>query len=370
MPCTGCPFIGYYGPSFVEANRGRAFILTTSQQSLGIGIVGAGFMGQTYAETVATMTRDARLVAVAVGSRAPELAAQHGIALEDSLDALLARKDVDIVCIATPHSLHGFQALAAATAGKHLLIDKPMACTVAECDAILAACTERRLRCDITYTQRERICNTEMKALIDGGTLGKVLRIHNSQVVPDGMTSTPAWQLEKENVGILIGHGIHNIDQLRWLTGQEVVKVFAKIRAFDPAYVVDTTADLILTLEDGTVCTIFCSFEVPAPGFPRTGGATQVYLERGLIDADWYGELRVSENGGPWQVRAQQEAIDWQGKGFLDPVRLRTYAATLQNLVDGIHAGDTCGTGWDGRQAVAIAQAAYESGRTGLEITV
>jgi len=337
-------------------------------KTLGIGILGAGFMGQTYARTIATQVTRATLKAVAVGSRAPGLAEEYDVAFEESEEALLAREDVDIICIATPHSLHGFQALAAANAGKHLLIDKPMACTVAECDAILKACKAGRLRCDITYTQRDRICNTEMKRLIDEGTLGKVRHIHNTQVVPDGMKSTPAWQLEKENVGILIGHGIHNIDQLRWLTGQEVTKVFAKVRSFAPDFEVDTTADLIVTLEDGTVCTIFCSFEVPSPGIPRTGGSTQVMLEKGTIDSDWYGELRVAKAAGEWEVVAEQEKIDWAGKGFLDPVRLKTYATALQRLVDGVHAGDMESTGWDGRQAVAIAQAAYESSRTGVEV--
>lgn len=342
----------------------------SSKVPLGVAILGAGFMGQTYARTLTSLVPDFALRAVAIGSRAGALAAEYGIALEESLESLFARNDIDVICIATPHGVHGTQALAAANAGKHLLIDKPMACTTADCDAILAACATHNVRCDITYTQRQRIVNTEMKRLIEGGTLGRVLRIHNTQVVPDGMKTTPTWQLQKENVGVLMGHGIHNIDQVRWLTGQEVVRVFGKVRAFDSKYEVDSTADLILTLEDGTVCTIFCSFEVPAPGIPRMGGSTQVVLEGGIIDADWYGELRVSEHGGDWQVVAAQEKIDWQGKGFLDPVRLSTYARTLQELADGIRAGDMNGTGWDGRQAVAIAEAAYESSRTGREITL
>ncbi|MBL7648443.1 MAG: Gfo/Idh/MocA family oxidoreductase [Candidatus Hydrogenedentes bacterium] len=337
---------------------------------LGAAIVGAGFMGQTYARCITTLVPDLTLRAVAVGSRAGALAEEYGVALEPNLEALLARDDIDVVCIATPHGVHGAQALAAAEAGKHLLIDKPMACTAAECDAILAACAERELRCDITYTQRQRIVNTEMKRLIDEGALGRVLHIHNTQVVPEGMKTTPQWQLRKENVGVLMGHGIHNIDQIRWLTGREVVKVFGKVRAFGPDYEVDSTSDLVLTLEDGTVCTIFCTFEATAPGIPRMGGSTQVLLERGSIDADWYGELRVAEQGGEWRVVAAQEKIDWQGKGFLDPVRLATYAKTLQALVDGIYSGDLRGTGWDGRQAVAIAEAAYESSRTGQEISL
>ena len=338
---------------------------------LGIGIVGAGFMGQTYARAVSTLISNAQLRAITGGSRASDLAREYHVDAEPSLDALLARDDIDIVCIATPHALHGQQALAAANAGKHLLIDKPMATTTAACDAILDACHERGLRCDISYTQRERTCNLETKRLLESGELGRILTMHNVQVVPNGMATTPQWQLDPENIGVLMGHGVHNIDQVRWFSGKEIVKVFAKVRHFDPTYRVDSTSDLVLTLEDGTVCTIFCSFEVPAPGIQRTGGATQVVCEKGIIDSDWYGELRVSRGGGAWEVIATQEKIDWAGKGFLDPVRLKTYATIIQRLVDDARAGKGAGgTGWDGRQAVAVAEAAYLSSRTGREIEI
>ncbi len=341
----------------------------SSGNALGIGIIGAGFMGETYARTIDTLVERARITAIAGGSRAPDLAAQYSVDCADSVEALLERDDVDAVCIATPHALHGPQGLATAKAGKHLLIDKPMACSVNECDAIIEASQSRGLRCEITYTQRERVCNLETKRLIDSGEFGRVLYMSNTQVVPDGMNVSPTWQRKPENVGILMGHGIHNIDQVRWFTGREVERVFAKVRHFAPGFEVDTTSDVTLTLDDGTVCTIFCSFEAPKPGFPRMGGSTKVMCENGLIDCDWYGEMLASSAGGEWEVRARQEPIDWAGKGFLDPVRLKTYAQIIQRLVDGALAGDVSGdSAWDGRQAVAIAEAAYESSRTGTEL--
>lgn len=345
--------------------------MANDKRCLGFGIIGAGFMGQTYARTLATQVKNAKLVAVAGGTRAQQLASEYNVASEPSVEALLARSDVDAVCIATPHALHGPQGLAAAQAGKHIVIDKPMATTAAACDEILEACKEKELRCEITFTQRERTCNIETRRMIQSGELGRLYSMHNIQIVPNGMKTTPQWQLLPENVGVLMGHGIHNIDQVRWFTGKEVARVFAKLRSFDPQYSVDSTSDLVLTLADGTVCTIFCSFEVPAPGIPRTGGATQVVCERGNIDSDWYGELRVTRDGGPWEVVAKQEPIDWAGKGFLDPVRLKTYAAIIQRLVDAVHAGEGYGgTGWDGRQSVAVAEAAYESSQTGREIAL
>lgn len=338
----------------------------------GVGIIGAGFMGQTYARTVATLVEGADLIGVAEGTRAKALAAEYGIAHFPSIEALLADENIDIVCIATPHALHGPQALAVAQAGKHVLVDKPMACTVDQCDAILEACAARGVHCAVMYTQRFRACPLATKRLVDSGALGRVLHLRSQQIVPEGMeTAVPKWQLDPDNVGILLGHGIHNIDQARWITGREIKSVFAKTRNLRPGYAVEGTSDVILTMDDGTLCYIFCSFEAPKPGFARSGGATHLICERGLIDADWYGELRVSREGGPWEVLATQEPIDWAGKGFLDPVRLKTYAANLQELVDAIvHGKPLSATGYDGRQAVAAVLAAYESSRTGLEVVL
>ncbi len=343
-----------------------------SNNSIGIGIIGAGFMGQTYARTVIDHVNGAHLVAVAEGSRAPGLAKEYGIRVHDSFEALAADSEVDAVLVATPHAQHGGHALAAAREGKHVLIDKPMATTVEACDAILDACEKQNLVCTLMYTQRVRIGPRTAKELVDSGELGRVLHIHSIQVVPEGMESAvPGWQLQPENVGILLGHGIHNIDHARWITGQEISTVFAKVRNLGKPYPVDGTTDLVLTMADGTVCTVFCSFETIKPGFPNTGGASQIVCEHGLLDVDWYGELKVSVRGGPWEVRAAQEPVDWAGKGFLDPVRLKAYAANVQAFVDAIRDGSLLiATGWDGRQAVAAALAAYESSRSGREVSL
>src|SRR4051812_17784550 len=111
-------------------------------------------MGRTYAETIARYCPRARLVAVNGGSRARQLARDYGIRCEASVDALLARDEIGAVFIATPHQAHAAQTLAAARAGKHMLIEKPMACSVADCDAMIAACRQAGVKCTIAFTQR------------------------------------------------------------------------------------------------------------------------------------------------------------------------------------------------------------------------
>ncbi len=345
--------------------------MSDQREWLGIGVVGAGFMGRTYSEVIAKKIDDAKLIGVACGSRAPELAKDYEIEHFDSLEAMLACDDIDAVLIGTPHALHAEQATAAAKAGKHMLIEKPMACSVEECDTILAACKEKNLKCTIAFSQRTRVCNAKVKELLDTGKLGKVLQIRCYQTVPGGMANLPKWQLQEDNLGTLFGHAIHNFDGIRWLTGQDIKTVYAKCRSIDPAYTTEGTSDVLMTLEDGTTAYLFASFQVPTPGFPRMGYAFRLLCEKGLADIDAYGEARVSIDGGDWEVLTTQPPIDWQGKGFLDPVRLESYTLHIKDFLNSIREDrDPDITGWDGRQAVAAALAAYESSRTGQEIVL
>ncbi len=336
--------------------------------TLRAGIVGAGFMGQTYAKTIEAMAPNVCLAGVAGGSRAEGLAARYGVRCYPSYRELAESDGIDLVCIATPHAQHADHALAAIHAGKHVLIDKPMAHSVEACDTILEACREHGVQCSVTFTQRKRIGFVKAKEALDSGELGRVLEIRSYQIVPDGIAGARPWQLLPENLGFLFGHGVHNIDGIRALTGCEIVSVFAKCRSLTGAPV-EATSDVILTMDDGCVHYVFCSFEAPKPGFPRSEVGARIVCERGLIDLDPYDETRASIGGGPWQTLAVQPPIDWAGQGFLDPNRLQTYRDILQDLVDAVVSGREPGiSGWDGRQAVAAVRAAYESSKTGTEV--
>jgi len=335
---------------------------------LGIGIIGSGFMGQTYAKTVQSLLKKATLVGVAEGTRAPGLAKEYGIRCFTDYRELVQSDDIHLILIATPHAQHAEEALAAVDAGKHLLIDKPMATTVEACDAILDGCRAKNLKCSITYTQRYRVGFAKAKEGLDSGALGCVLEIRTYQMVSDGMDVVPKWQMDPSNIGLLFGHGVHNFDAIRTLTGQEIKSVFAKCRTLTGAPV-EGTSDVLITMEDGAVHYFFCSFEVPKPGFPRSQVGTRVVCEKGFIDIDAYDETRISENGGAWRTLAVQPPIDWAGNGFLDPNRLEGYGMLLQDLVDAVlEDREPEITGWDGRQAVAAALAAYESSNTGKEV--
>jgi predicted dehydrogenase len=344
--------------------------MSAQRESLGVGLIGSGFMGHTYARAAQAMVGGAHVAGVAVGSRGSDLAREYGVPFYDSYEELVASDNVHLACVGTPHAQHAENALAAIRAGKHVLIDKPMATTLKDCDAIVRGSKERNLKCSIMFTQRNRVGFRAAKELIASGRMGRVMQIRTYQMVPNGMDVVPKWQMKPENVGLLLGHGIHNFDLIRSLTGSEVASVFAKCRTMTNAPVEGTT-DAIVTMQDGSVHYLFCSFELPKPGFPRSEIAARIICEKGLIDFDPYDEVRMSYNGGDWEVLAKQPPIDWAGQGYLDPNRLQTYAALLQDLVNAIREDRAPEvTAWDGRQAVAAALAAYESNKLGREVAV
>ncbi|MGQ9673514.1 MAG: Gfo/Idh/MocA family protein [Candidatus Aminicenantales bacterium] len=339
---------------------------------IGIGVIGCGFMGKTQVETISKFVQGAVMKAVydANLEAAQQVAAKYGITAEKSLEGLLARDDITAVFIETPHFLHADQALAAIAAGKHVMIEKPMAHSVELCDEIIRRGEEKGVLVSIVFSQRCRDCNLKAKELIDQGAIGRVRQILDFHLLAGGLVKFPKWQSDRENLGILFGHAIHCFDRIRWLTGAEYATVYAKCMSMDPNAVVEASSMVLMTMTDGTVVSLWSSGELPPPAFPRREFSAMIVGDKGLLDLDAYGDLLINTSG-KWEVAARQAPVDWAGKGFLDPVRLQSFTRHAQGFVDAIREGRKPPvTGWDGRQAVAAALAAYESSRTGREITL
>ena len=332
-----------------------------------IGIIGSGFMGRTNAETVVRYLQRAELKAITGGSRAAALAQEYGVDAEPTVDALVARRDVDAVLISTPHCEHAAQAIAAATQGKHVLLDKPMATSVEECDRILNATRAASVKLMIMYGQRFRTCNIEAHRLIREGAIGEVRMILELILASGGLASLPPWQSRPENVGTFLGHAVHNIDRIRWLTGAEITSVSAQLQR-DPASGIEQSTMALLSLSNGAMATLWESWNIAPPGFPRSGSGAWIAGEKGNLDLDAYGTLRLGQ-GGEWSVVAEQAPIDWKGQGMLSPVRMKSYQMQHQEFVDSIiEDREPSVTGADGRAAVAVAEAAYRSAAEGRTV--
>jgi predicted dehydrogenase len=319
-------------------------------------------MGRTYAEVISRYLPGAELGGVAGGSRAADLSRDYGVKRWERWEDLCRDPSIDAVVIATPHEWHARQAILAIKAGKHVMIEKPMAASVQECLEIIETAMERGVRTSVAFTQRKRLCNKLAKEILQSGTLGPLQHIQGWHVVPAGTSSLPAWQNKSGNIGVLLGHGIHLIDAVRWFSGQEIDQIAALCGNYSAGYEVEASSDVLLHLSGGCRANLVCSFEPPRPGFSGTQFGFRIVCANGLIDLDAYGSLKVSEAGKPFQEVARQSPIDWQSKGFLDPVRLESYTEHLEEFCSSIHEGTDLGAdGIDGFKAVAAVFAAYES---------
>ncbi|NLG68251.1 MAG: Gfo/Idh/MocA family oxidoreductase [Firmicutes bacterium] len=336
---------------------------------IGVGIVGAGGISREHLRAYQAWPDACRVVAVAdvVEERARDLASRAGCdAWYTDYRALLARQDVQLISICTPPHLHASLTVTALEAGKHVLVEKPMAASLEECDAMIAAAERHGRLLSVVFQNRFHPDYWRMKALVDSGELGPLLfgkcetvwyRGRNYYDVPWRGT----W--ETECGGAVINHAIHAIDALLWMMG-DVASVAAEI---------GTLAHDIEVEDIGMAVLRF-----------RSGALGQI---TGTVDGHRdYVTLEVNGEHGavalPWQVAAK--VPDAHGFPVPDPVRverLERYARSVPVPEGSGHAaqvGDVLRAlrdggrpvvdGREGRRSIELVTALYESAVSGRRV--
>lgn len=330
------------------------------------GIVGSGFMGRTWADVAARHASGTSLSAITGGSRGPALAADFGVPFEEGLESLLARADVDAVVLATPPAVHLEQARLAAAAGRHLLVEKPMAQSVAECDEMVAACRAAGVRLSVVSQHRYRDAPVAAQRLIEDGAIGAVrmIQVTGAEIGWWDMAARgDAWKLDPRQQTAYASWGAHTCDLLRWFTGTEGRLAFARITNFsgEPPGV-GQSAVAIYEMASGALAQITMSYEFPPPGLSPSW-SWRIVGSSGIIELDPYAIVRLGRNDG-WTTVAEQSPFDPMDAS--DPVRLRAYAAQLEALVAAIaEERDPLVSGAEGRNTVAMLEAAERSAASG-----
>ena len=331
--------------------------------TVGIGLAGSGYMGRSYAECITRYTSGGRLAAIWGGTRAAALASDYGAPTEPSFEARLARPDVDAVLLATPHSTHVGQAVAAAQAGKHVYLEKPMALSVAECDRIIAACRAARVVLTVNKVSRFRDAPSTAKRLLDEGAIGGLRMIMARHIHPQFLIAEKSWVYDPAEGSRYLDYGAHANDQLRWYSGSEASRVSATYASYSGHGPNPQSAMVQVAMANGVMATVWMSYEVPAPGL----GPSDLFVlvgSTGIIECDNYGDVRLGRDGR-WETVFTQPKVDYLDN-YINPVRLKAFAAQTQDFIDSIVEGRSPRvTGEDARAAIEMVEAADRSGATG-----
>jgi UDP-N-acetyl-2-amino-2-deoxyglucuronate dehydrogenase len=337
-----------------------------SENKIGIGIVGSGFMGLTYSEVVNRHAKGARLAAITGGKRAGKLAEEYGIACEASMEALVARPDVQAVVLATPDQDRVRLTKIAATAGKHVLAEKPMAPTVAECDAMIEACQQAGVNLAVVKTERYRKITQKAKALIDEGALGPIWMLRTVSAFPYPLSKQlfdeRPWMADPKSGGLFMGMATHNADFLRWLTGKNAVRVFAQSTTFSDLPAANQSVMAQIEFDGGAMAQMWITSELPSPSLPSSEVRFQVFGREAMIDLENFEYLDIGK-GEKWERIYTPERFDYL-KEPKSPIRLFPHIGVIQEFVDSVNEGRPPKVGAaEGRAAVEICEACLISAK-------
>lgn len=201
-------------------------------KELGVGIVGTGWVA---AEHIKAFKNNPRTRVVALCSRTTESArakaAECGIHVDicRNYDEMLARRDIQIISICSPPDAHSKQAIAAAKAGKHIVMEKPVAMNLSELKAIRAAVKKARVKTITSFVLRWNPLFTTIRALLDDGAIGRIFYAEVDYFHGVGpWYKQYRWNITKKSGGSsLLSAGCHAVDALLWFVGEKPTEVTA-----------------------------------------------------------------------------------------------------------------------------------------------
>ena len=207
-----------------------------------IGILGCGKIAQVRHIPEYAANPDCQLVGFynPTKSRAEDMAAKYGGLAYDTAEELLANPEIDAVSVCAANYAHAALSIQALNAGKHVLCEKPMATTLADCEAMVECAKKNGKFLMIGHNQRLAKAHMEAKRLIDAGLIGDIITFRTSfgHGGPETWAIKPGkdtWFFDKSKaaMGVMADLGVHKTDLIQYLTGQRVVRTTARLVTLD-----------------------------------------------------------------------------------------------------------------------------------------
>jgi glucose-fructose oxidoreductase len=362
QPVSRRKFLGQLAVGSASIALASRLPAQSAPRKLGVALVGLGTYSRGQLGPALKVTQHCRLAGVVTGDRAkgqqwakdyefPE----KNIYSYDSMQQLADNRDIDIVYVVTPNGLHRDHCIAAAKAGKHVICEKPLANTVAECDAILAACRAAKVKLSVGYRLHFDPFHQEMMRLAREKDFGAFMRMKGDRGF---VMRNKVWRAEKKLAGggPMMDIGIYIIQGACMAAG-EVAPV-----AVTATEIPKTRPDIFADVEEGTrwtmefpggaQCEAFTSYAHSADTFRAEGDKGWIEFQQRAFT--YNGAVVVTSRGkldfGPY-VNQQARQMD-------------DFALCVRENRESRVPGEM------GRRDMVIVEAIYEASRTGKRVAV
>ncbi len=291
-------------------------------------IIGCGMIAKYHIAAIGNCA-DAQLAGVYSPdlAQARQYAQQYGTAAYAAASDIWADKGVDAVCICTPSGFHAQYALDAISHGKHVLIEKPMALTIEDCDRIIRTAKAQNVLVGVVSQLRFSPAIVQVKQALGQGVLGKLtcadlyMKYHRSQTYYDSADWRGTWKLD--GGGALMNQGIHGVDLLQYLAGP-VDNIFARAKTLVRRIEVEDTLSAVMEFESGAIGVIQATTSLYS-GFSRR---LELCGEKGtiILEEDKIMLWDVADNSAPPQAWSSVSEV----RSSSDPTKISSAGHTRQ----------------------------------------
>lgn len=350
-----------------------------------IGILGCGKVAHLHAKAILGIP-EAELTAVWSRSKetAEKFAAQYGVKAYQSINKMITENQIDLVVVCTPHPFHKEPTIEAAQAGANVLVEKPLASTLVDCDEMIAVCRENRVKLGVISQRRWYAPVKRVKQAIEDGKIGKpalgTISIlgWRDHAYYDADAWRGTWQME--GGGVLVNQAPHQLDILLWMMG-DIDEVYGIWKNLNHPYIeVEDTAVAIVRFKNGGIGNILVSNSQK----PGIHGKVHIHGENGAsvgIQTDG-GAMFIAGSSGVleppvndlWTVPGEEHLLQqWKQEDseFFQQIDATTFYMKEQ-IEDFILAlkdnREPLVTGEQGRKTVELFTAIYRSARDGKPV--
>ncbi len=336
------------------------------------GLLGCGRIAKRHPELLGgNHIGGASLVAVCdpVRPRADAIASKFGVPAVYEIDEFLARKDVDAVAVLTPSGMHPKHVIACAKAGKHVVVEKPMALRLQDADDMIRACDEAGVKLFIVKQNRFNVPVVKARAALEAGRFGRLIlgtvrvRWCRDQAYYDQDAWRGTWAYDG---GVLTNQASHHVDMLEWFFG-DVVSVHARAVTALAKIETEDTAVATLKFRNGALGII----EATTAARPTDlEGSLSILGEKGAVEIAGFAVNQIRHWRFVDELASDKDVVE---KFSVNPPNVYGFGhqAYYQHVIDClVHQRAALVDGLEGRKSLELISALYESIETGEEVSL